>query len=125
MMDRAFATGGVVINTARGPMSIVDAFATSESAGISPGRARRLLWEPPVRRTINPSYCASYRSRETWWRGRLIITAATRFPSSQGLADDTRRKRRNTMRAALVGPRPAERHHTESSEGEYGYRIHL
>jgi C-terminal binding protein len=54
---------------------------------------------------IHPELLRAYRAREPWCEGRLIITPHSAFFTSEAW-DDTRPKAAETMRAALVGPRP-------------------
>ena len=59
--------------------------------------------EPPVEPV--PALLRAYRARETWTLGRLIVTPHSAFYSPQAW-DDIRSKSAETMRAALLGPRP-------------------
>src|SRR5258707_693627 len=59
--------------------------------------------EPPVEPI--PELLRAYRAREPWCEGRLIITPHSAFFTPEAW-DDTRIKSAETMRAALVGPRP-------------------
>ena len=59
--------------------------------------------EPPVEPI--PELLRAYRAREPWCEGRLIITPHSAFFTPEAW-DDTRVKAAETMRAALVGPRP-------------------
>ena len=59
--------------------------------------------EPPVEPI--PELLRAYRAREPWCEGRLIITPHSAFFTPEAW-DDTRLKAAETMRAALVGPRP-------------------
>jgi hypothetical protein len=52
-----------------------------------------------------PELLRAYRAREPWCEGRLIITPHSAFFTPEAW-DDTRLKAAETMRAALVGPRP-------------------
>ncbi len=56
-------------------------------------------------RTGVPELLRAYRAREPWCEGRLIITPHSAFFTPEAW-DDTRLKAAETMRAALVGPRP-------------------
>jgi hypothetical protein len=60
-------------------------------------------WTPI--RTGVPELLRAYRAREPWCEGRLIITPHSAFFTPEAW-DDTRLKAAETMRAALVGPRP-------------------
>jgi C-terminal binding protein len=59
--------------------------------------------EPPVEPV--PELLRAYRAREPWCEGRLIVTPHSAFFTPEAW-DDTRFKAAETMRAALVGPRP-------------------
>ncbi len=59
--------------------------------------------EPPVEPI--PELLRAYRAREPWCEGRLIITPHSAFFTPEAW-DDIRLKSAETMRAAMVGPRP-------------------
>ena len=59
--------------------------------------------EPPVEPL--PELIRAYRAREPWTEGRLIITPHSAFFSPQAW-EDTRRLAAETMKAALLGPKP-------------------
>jgi len=106
----AHAEGSVVVNTARGPIVDVEALADLLKRGHLAGVGLDVLpVEPPVEPI--PELLRAYRARETVCEGRLIVTPHSAFFTPEAW-DDTRRKAAETMRAALVGPRAAERHHT-------------
>jgi C-terminal binding protein len=103
MLER-LPKGAVVINTARGPIVDVDALADLLKRGHLAGVGLDVLpVEPPVEPV--PELLRAYRAREPWCEGRLIITPHSAFFTPEAW-DDTRRKAAETMRAALVGPRP-------------------
>ena len=58
----------------------------------------------PIRIGV-PELLLACRAREAWCEGRLIITPHSAFFTPEAW-DDTRLKAAETMRAALVGPRP-------------------
>jgi C-terminal binding protein len=96
--------GAVVVNTARGPIIDVDALATLLRQDHLAGVGLDVLpVEPPVEPL--PEILRAYRAREPWTEGRLIITPHSAFHSPHAWAD-IRRKSAETMRAALLGPRP-------------------
>jgi C-terminal binding protein len=96
--------GAVVVNTARGPIIDIDALATLLKSGHLAGVGLDVVpVEPPVEPV--PELLRAYRDREGWTLGRLIITPHSAFYSPQAW-DDIRTKSAETMRAALVGPRP-------------------
>ena len=100
----ALPKGGVVVNTARGPIVDVDALADLLKRGHLAGVGLDVLpVEPPVEPI--PELLRAYRAREPWCEGRLIITPHSAFFTPEAWAD-TRLKAAETMRAALVGPRP-------------------
>ena len=96
--------GAVVVNTARGPIIDIDALATLLKSGHLAGVGLDVVpVEPPVEPV--PELLRAYRARETWTLGRLIVTPHSAFYSPQAW-DDIRSKSAETMRAALLGPRP-------------------
>jgi C-terminal binding protein len=96
--------GAVVVNTARGPIIDIDALATLLKSGHLAGVGLDVVpIEPPVEPV--PELMRAYRAREDWTLGRLIITPHAAFYSPQAW-DDIRIKSAETMRAALLGPRP-------------------
>lgn len=96
--------GAVVVNTARGPIVDIDALADALKRGHLAGVGLDVVpVEPPVEPL--PELIRAYRAREAWCEGRLIITPHAAFYSPQAW-DDIRVKSAETMRAALLGPRP-------------------
>jgi phosphoglycerate dehydrogenase-like enzyme len=96
--------GAVVVNTARGPIIDIDALATLLKSGHLAGVGLDVVpVEPPVEPV--PELMRAYRAREKWTLGRLIITPHSAFYTPQAW-DDIRSKSAETMRAALLGPRP-------------------
>lgn len=103
MLER-MPKGGVLVNTARGPIVDVDAAAELLKRGHLAGVGLDVLpVEPPVEPI--PELLRAYRAREPWCEGRLIITPHSAFFTPEAW-DDTRLKAAETMRAALLGPRP-------------------
>lgn len=96
--------GAVVVNTARGPIIDIDALATLLQGGHLAGVGLDVVpVEPPAEPV--PALIRAYRAREDWTLGRLIITPHAAFYTPQAW-DDIRTKSAETMRAALLGPRP-------------------
>lgn len=96
--------GAVLVNTARGPIVDIDAVATLLKSGHLAGVGLDVVpVEPPVEPV--PELIRAYRAREDWTLGRLIITPHSAFYTPQAW-DDIRSKSAETMRAALLGPRP-------------------
>ena len=96
--------GAVVVNTARGPVVDIDALAASLRSGHLAGVGIDVVpVEPPVEPV--PELLRAYRAREAWCEGRLIVTPHSAFFSPQAW-DDIRTKSAETMRAALLGPKP-------------------
>ena len=96
--------GAIVVNTARGPIIDIDALAALLKNGHLAGVGLDVVpVEPPVEPV--PELMRAYRAREDWTLGRLIITPHSAFYTPQAW-DDIRAKSAETMRAALLGPRP-------------------
>jgi phosphoglycerate dehydrogenase-like enzyme len=96
--------GAVVVNTARGPIVDIDALAAALKSGHLAGVGLDVLpVEPPVEPL--PELLRAYRAREPWVEGRLIITPHSAFHTPEAW-DDIRIKSAETMRAALLGPKP-------------------
>jgi phosphoglycerate dehydrogenase-like enzyme len=96
--------GAVVVNTARGPLIDIDALATLLKSGHLAGVGLDVVpVEPPADPV--PELVRAYRVREEWTLGRLIITPHSAFFTPEAW-DDIRVKSAETMRAALLGPRP-------------------
>jgi C-terminal binding protein len=96
--------GAVVVNTARGPIIDIDALAMLLKSGHLAGVGLDVVpVEPPVEPV--PELIRAYRAREEWTLGRLIITPHSAFYTPQAW-EDIRSKSAETMRAALLGPRP-------------------
>jgi C-terminal binding protein len=96
--------GAVVVNTARGPIVDIDALATLLKSGHLAGVGLDVVpVEPPADPV--PELMRAYRMREEWTLGRLIITPHSAFFTPEAW-DDIRLKSAETMRAALLGPRP-------------------
>src|SRR5204863_7302254 len=96
--------GAVVVNDARGPILDLDALAELlRSEHIAGAGLDVLPQEPPVEPI--PELLRAYRAREPWLDGRLIITPHSAFFTPEAW-DDIRLKSAETMRAAMVGPRP-------------------
>src|SRR3954451_5719115 len=94
----------VVVNTARGPIIDIDALATLLKSGHLAGVGLDVVpVEPPVEPV--PELMRAYRAREPWTLGRLIITPHSAFFTPEAW-EDIRVKSAETMRAALLGPRP-------------------
>lgn len=73
------------------------------------GRAQRRRQDdafPDDRRKAPiPELLRAYRARAPWCEGRLIITPHSAFLTPEAW-DDIRLKSAETMRAAMIGPRP-------------------
>lgn len=96
--------GAMVVNTARGPIVDIDALAPALRSGHLAGVGLDVVpVEPPVDPV--PELIRAYRAREPWAEGRLIITPHSAFFSPQAW-EDTRRLSAETMKAALLGPKP-------------------
>src|SRR5579883_2506975 len=103
MLER-MPKGAVVVSTARGPICDVDALADLLKRGHLAGVGLDVLpVEPPVEPI--PELLRAYRAREPWCEGRLIITPHSAFFTPEAW-DDIRLKSAETMRAAMIGPRP-------------------
>jgi phosphoglycerate dehydrogenase-like enzyme len=96
--------GAVVVNTARGPIIDIDALAAALKSGHLAGAGIDVVpVEPPVEPV--PELIRAYRAREPWCEGRLIITPHSAFHTPQAW-DDIRAKSAETVRTALLGPKP-------------------
>jgi C-terminal binding protein len=96
--------GAVVVNTARGPIIDIDAVAELLKQEHLAGVGLDVVpVEPPVDPV--PELIRAYRAREPWVEGRLIITPHSAFHDPEAW-EDIRVKGAETMRAALLGPRP-------------------
>jgi phosphoglycerate dehydrogenase-like enzyme len=96
--------GAVVVNTARGPIIDIDALCQALKSGHLSGVGLDVVpVEPPVEPV--PELLRAYRARESWTIGRLIVTPHSAFYTPQAW-DDIRTKSAETMRAALLGPKP-------------------
>ena len=103
MLER-MPKGAVIVNTARGPIVDVDALADLLKRGHLAGVGLDVLpIEPPV--DPIPEILRAYRAREPWTEGRLVITPHAAFHTPNAELD-TRQKGAETMRAALLGPKP-------------------
>jgi phosphoglycerate dehydrogenase-like enzyme len=103
MLER-MPKGGVVINTARGLIVDVDALADLLKRGHLAGVGLDVLPVGPPAEPI-PALLRAYRAREPWCEGRQIITPHSAFFAPEAW-HDIRLKAAETMRAAMVGPRP-------------------
>ncbi|MDR3536787.1 MAG: C-terminal binding protein [Acetobacteraceae bacterium] len=96
--------GAVVVNTARGPIIDIDALGDALRSGHLSGVGIDVVpVEPPVEPV--PALLRAYRDRAPWTIGRLIITPHSAYFTPEAW-DDIRSKSAETMRAALLGPRP-------------------
>jgi C-terminal binding protein len=96
--------GSVLVNTARGPVVDIDELTAALKSGQLAGVGLDVLpVEPPVEPV--PELLRAYRARETWVEGRLIITPHSAYHDPEAW-DDIRTKSAETMRAALLGPKP-------------------
>jgi phosphoglycerate dehydrogenase-like enzyme len=96
--------GAIVVNTARGPIIDIDALAAALKAEHLAGVGLDVVpVEPPP--DPAPELIRAYRTRAPWVEGRLIITPHSAFHTPEAW-DDIRVKGAETMRAALLGPRP-------------------
>jgi phosphoglycerate dehydrogenase-like enzyme len=96
--------GSVLVNTARGPVVDINELTAALKSGQLAGVGLDVLpVEPPVEPV--PELLRAYRARETWVEGRLIITPHSAYHDPEAW-DDIRTKSAETMRAALLGPKP-------------------
>ncbi len=96
--------GAVVVNTARGAILDIDALAACLKSGHLAGVGLDVVPVEPLADPV-PELIRAYRAREPWVEGRLIVTPHSAFHTPQAW-DDIRSKGAETMRAALLGPRP-------------------
>ena len=96
--------GSVLVNTARGAIVDIDAIPALLKSGHLAGVGLDVVpVEPPVDPV--PELIRAYRAHEPWVEGRLIITPHSAFHDREAW-DDIRVKGAETMRAALLGPKP-------------------
>ncbi len=96
--------GGVLVNTARGPVVDIGALLELLKAGHLAGVGLDVVpVEPPAEPL--PELILAYRAREPWTEGRLIITPHSAYHDPEAW-EDIRVKGAETMRAALLGPKP-------------------
>jgi len=105
----------VVVNTARGPIVDIDALAELLKRGHLAGVGLDVIPVEP-RSSQFPSFCALIAPASRGARGGSSSHRTP--PSSRRGWDDTRLKAAETMRAALVGPRPQNVTHRRCSDGE-------
>jgi C-terminal binding protein len=96
--------GAVVVNTARGPILDLDALTALLRSGQIAGAGLDVLPEEPPGANP-PELLRAYRAREKWLEGRVIITPHAAFYAPEAW-QDIRVKSAETIRAALLGPRP-------------------
>jgi phosphoglycerate dehydrogenase-like enzyme len=94
----------VVVNTARGPILDLDALMAAMESGRIAGAGLDVLPDEPPLEPV-PALLAAYRARAPWLEGRLIVTPHSAFHTPHAW-EDIRVKSAETMRAALLGPRP-------------------
>lgn len=94
----------ILVNTARGPIVDIDAVeAALKSGRLAAAGLDVIPVEPPV--DPIPSLLRAYRANEDWLAGRLIITPHSAFHTPDAWTD-IRVKSAETIKAALLGPRP-------------------
>ncbi|MBV9757581.1 MAG: C-terminal binding protein [Alphaproteobacteria bacterium] len=96
--------GAVLVNTARGGIVDIEAVERLLRDGHLAGVGLDVLPEEPPA-DPGPALLRAYRAREPWLEGRLIVTPHSAFHSPESW-EDIRVKSAETMRAALLGPRP-------------------
>ena len=97
---RLLPKGAVVVNTARGPILVIDALERVLRDGHVAGAGLDVIpVEPPVEPV--PALLRAYRAREPWLEGRLVITPHIAFHTPEAW-DDIRRLGVETMRDVLV-----------------------
>lgn len=100
----ALPRNAVVVNTARGPVLDIDALAHALREGHIAGAGLDVVPEEPPRDPL-PELLRAYRARADWLEGRLIVSPHAAFHTPEAY-EDIRVKSAETMRAALLGPRP-------------------
>lgn len=96
---RQMPKDSIVINTSRGPVLQLDALEACLRDGHLAGAGLDVLPVEPVPQP-EPPLLNSYRARETWLQGRLIVTPHSAFHSPQAW-QDIRVKGAETMRDVL------------------------
>jgi len=96
--------GGVIVNTARGPVLDIAALEAGLRSGRLAGAGLDVMpVEPPVEPV--PELLRAYRARESWLEGRLVVTPHSAFASPEAY-EDIKRKSAETMRAVLIDKKP-------------------
>ena len=97
---RLMPAGGVVVNTARGPVLDLDGLHAVLRDGHLAGAGLDVLPQEPPAEPV-PALLAAYRAREPWLLGRLVVTPHSAFHTPEAW-EDIRVKSAETMRDVLV-----------------------
>ena len=92
--------GSVLVNTARGEILQLDAVERCLKEDILAGAALDVLPEEPIPEPAHP-LIQSYREKEEWLMGRMVLTCHTAFYSPSSFVD-IRDKSAQTMRDVLI-----------------------
>ena len=104
MLDAdAFAVsrpGQILVNTARGPVVVIDALHAALREGRLSGAALDVIPEEPLTRMAAHPLFRAWRAQEPWIAGRLLLSPHAAFYAPESIRD-LRRKSAETVAAAL------------------------
>lgn len=93
-------TGQILVNTARGPVLVLDALHSALLDGRLDGAALDVIPEEPLTRMAAHPLFRAWRAQEPWIAGRLLLSPHAAFYAPESIRD-LRRKSAETVAAAL------------------------
>lgn len=93
--------GSILVNTGRGEVLQLDAVEKGLKEGILAGAGLDVLPEEPIPEDNVHPLITSYRQKEEWLQGRMVLTCHSAFYSPQSFVD-IRTKSAETMRDVLI-----------------------